>query len=105
MIGALRHQVDLLIATRKADGGGGAAHLFTVGETLWASIDRLTSTRDFAGDKRQRLRRIAVTVRFVISISLGDRLRFRDTDYEIVSIEDTDAKERRLILICEEVLV
>jgi len=104
MIGALRHQVDLLTSSRIADGGGGAAIVTTISETVWANVERLTSTRNFAGDKRQRLRRIAVTIRFVTNLDLGNRIRFQDADYEIVSIEDGEAKERRLTLVCEEVL-
>lgn len=104
MIGALKHQVDRLEATFLSDGGGGVAASFGIAETVWANVERLTSTRNFAGDKRQRLRRLAVTIRFVTDIDLGDRIRFQEADYEIASIENGDTKDRRLTLICEEVL-
>lgn len=104
MIGALKHQVDRLEGAFSDDGGGGVATTFTVRETVWAGVERLTSTRNFAGDKRQRLRRLAVTIRFVADVDLGDRIRFQNADYEVVSIEDGDTKDRRLTLICEEAL-
>ena len=102
MIGALKHQVDRLQGASMSDGGGGVAVTYSITETVWASVERLTSVRNFAGDKRQRLRRIAVTIRYLAEVDLGDRIRFQDADYEIVSIEDGDTKDRRLTLICEE---
>jgi head-tail adaptor len=34
----------------------------------------------------------------------GRRLRLEGRDYEIVSVESVDERERRVVLVCEEVL-
>ena len=104
MIGALRHKVVLLTQTRTEDEAGGAGLAWTPGPELWADVERLASTRDYAGDKQNRLKRIAATVRFRSDIALGSRLNFAGETYETVSIESDNGRERRLTLICEEVL-
>jgi head-tail adaptor len=102
--GSLRHKVELLAAARTADEAGGASIAWSADAEIWARVERLTSTRDFSGDRDNRLKRIAVTVRWRAGLSLGARVRFEDADYEIVSIESDDGRERRVTLVCEEVL-
>lgn len=104
MIGALRHKVALLTASRVDDEAGGASLAWSDGPDLWARVERLSSTRDFAGDRENRLKRIAVTIRFRSDIALGQRLRFENEVFETVSIETDDAGEKHLTLVCEEVL-
>ena len=104
MIGALRNKLQLLNAERVGDGGGGAGIIWVPGPEIWAAIERLPSTRDFAGDRDNRLRRIAATIRFQADVTLGARVLFDDVSFEVASIED-DQPGRRLTLICEEVLV
>ncbi|WP_428410014.1 phage head closure protein [Hyphococcus sp.] len=104
MIGALRHKIVLLDASRDSDEAGGASLSWAPGAEIWASVERLASTRDFAGDRENRLKRIAVTIRFSANVSLGQRLTFEGETYETVSIESDDGRDRRLTLICEEVL-
>ncbi len=103
MIGALRHRVELLTPSRIDDDAGGAAIVWLPGPEIWAAVERLTSTRDFAGDRENRLQRIAATVRFRTDIVLGQRLAFENDHYEVVSIENDDERGRRLTLVCEEV--
>lgn len=103
MIGALRHRVELLTPSRIDDDAGGAAIVWLPGPEIWAAVERLTSTRDFAGDRENRLQRIAATVRFRTDIVLGQRLVFENDQYEVVSIENDDERGRRLTLVCEEV--
>jgi head-tail adaptor len=57
---------------------------------------------DGAGARDNRLRRIAATLRYRSNVRLGQRLRFAEADYDIVSVEITDGKERFMILVCEE---
>ena len=104
MIGALRHQVELLQGTRTQDGGGGAALVWTVSATLWADVERLSSTPDFAGDRNVRLARREAVVRRRSDLAIGGRLRFQGVDYQITSIEDADTRGTKIALICEEVL-
>ena len=102
MIGELRHKIERLTPARTEDEAGGAAIDWISGGELWAAVERLTSTRDFAGDRENRLKRIAVTVR-AGAFDLGTRLVFSGEIYEIVSIESDDGRDKRLTLICEEV--
>lgn len=104
MIGALRHKIELLSPSRIDDEAGGASVSWTAGPELWADVERLTSTRDYAGDRGDRLKRIAATIRFRSDIALGQRLSFAGEIYETVSIESDDGREKRLTLICEEVV-
>jgi len=59
------------------------------------------STQDFAGDRSNRLKRIAATIRYRTDVILGQQLRFDNDNYEVVSVED-DEIGRRLTLVCEE---
>lgn len=103
MIGGLKHKVELFTSQRVADAGGGGAVTWIAGPSFWARIERLTSSRDFSGDRSNRLRRISAAIRYRNDVSLGDRLRLEGVDYEITSIED-DGEGKRRTLICEEVL-
>ena len=103
MIGSMRSKVELLTPQRAADNGGGGVVNWLSGPGFWAEVERLTATRDFSGDRSNRLRRIAATIRYRSDIELGMRLRFDDADYEIASIED-DGDGKRLTLVCEEAL-
>lgn len=102
MIGSMNRKIEFLTPSRSDDEGGGASLSWLPGPELWAKIERLTSTRDVTGDRNNRLRRIAATVRFRADIPLGQRVRFDGVEFEVVSIESED--DRRLTLICEEVL-
>lgn len=102
MIGLMRHRIEILAPTRLPDDAGGAGLAWSVFETMWAGLRRLSSARDVAGGGDRRLRRVAATVRFRPWIRAGLRLRFDDADFEIVSVESDDARERALTLVCEE---
>ncbi len=102
MIGSLRQKIELLTSIRTPDNGGGAIIAWVTDAVHWASVERLTSTRDFVGDRSNRLKRLAATIRHDDSITLGQRIRFENEDYEVVSIESGDDRGRRLVLICEE---
>lgn len=104
MIGALRHKLELMNPVRIDDDAGGGAIVWTHGAEVWAEIDRLSSTRDVLGDADRRLRRISARIRFRLDLSIGDRVRFHNDQYEIVSVENGEGRTRRLTLICEEVL-
>jgi len=102
MIGALTHKIEMQVATRIDDAGGGATVQYLPGPELWAQIERLRSTRDFTGDRVNRLKRIAAGIRQRSDIVLGQQLVFDNDAYEIVSIED-GADAHHLTLVCEEV--
>jgi head-tail adaptor len=105
VIGSMRRKIELLTLSRIDDDGGGAAIVWLPGVDLWARVERLTSTRDVAGDRTSRLKRIAATIRSRTDIVLGQQIRFDDDAYEVVSIESEDDRDRRLTLICEEVII
>lgn len=102
MIGALKHKIELLTLTRINDDAGGATLQWLPGPEVWARVEQLTSTRDFAGDRNNRLKRIAAQLRARSDISLGQQLIFANDNYEVVSIESDDEQGRRMVLICEE---
>ena len=103
MIGLLRKRIEILEASRTPDEAGGASLQWTPVETVWAGLERLASTRDFTGDRAAHLRRLAATIRFRDGVLLGQRLRFEAVDYEIVSIESLGDKDKKLVLVCEEI--
>jgi head-tail adaptor len=102
VIGLLRCRIEILAPARLADGAGGAGLSWSVVETMWAGLRRLSAARDLAGEADRRLGRIAATVRFRPWIREGLRVRFEAADYEIVSVESDGGRERALILVCEE---
>lgn len=102
MIGSLSKKIEFLTPSRVDDEAGGASLSWLPGPEMWARVERLTSTRDVAGDRNNRLRRIAANLRYRADIPIGQRVAFENSEYEVVSIESED--DRRLTLICEEVL-
>lgn len=104
MIGPLRHKLERLVSQRIPDDGGGAAINWQSMGELWARVEHLTPIRDLTGDRRSFLKRIAAEVRPYTALSEGDRVRYNATDFEIVSIETIDDRQRRMTLVCEEVL-
>lgn len=104
MIGALRNRIELLTFTRFDDDAGGGAVVWLPGPEIWAQVTRLTATRDVAGDRTRRLKRLAATIRQRGDIVLGQQIKFDGENYEVVSIESDDARARRITLICEQVL-
>lgn len=102
MIGQLRHRVDIRTRDLAPDGVGGGTPSWTTLETAWAGLTFLASSRNTQGGRDNRLRRIAATLRFRSNVRPGQRLRVDGTDYDILSMETTDGKERFMILICEE---
>lgn len=103
MIGQLRHRVEIRTRTLSPDGAGGAASSWMTLETAWAGLTFLASARSTEGGRDNRLKRIAATLRFRNSVKPGQRLRFNEADYDILSIETTDGKDRFMTLICEEI--
>ena len=104
MIGALRNRIELLTFTRFDDDAGGGDVVWLPGPEIWAQVVRLTASRDVAGDRTRRLKRIAATIRQRSDVALGQQVKFDDENYEVVSIESDDARARRITLICEQVL-
>ena len=101
MIGQFRNRIEILTPSRTDDGAGGGSVAWLPGPEIWARVERLSSTQDFAGDRNNRLKRVAATIRHRTDVALGHQILFDFVVYEIVSIEDDDPG-RRLILICEE---
>ncbi len=103
MIGNLRHKLMRLTAQRMQDEGGGAEIIWQPAGEMWANVDFLRPLRDRSGDRRSFLKRIAAQVRVDQNLQEGQRLRFDGRDYEIVSIESDDDRQRRVVLIGEEI--
>ncbi|MEL6362392.1 MAG: phage head closure protein [Pseudomonadota bacterium] len=107
MIGRLRHQITFLARIRTADPGGGFAVTWEATATVWANVERLASASSASGagsPRERRLKRIGATIRARSGLSLGSRIRYRGTDYEITSVEDADERGLKLLLVGEEAI-
>lgn len=102
MIGRLRHRIEILAMSRTPDEAGGATLAWTPVETLWAGLQHLAASERNSASRIDRLKRVAATVRYRTNLTLGQRVRFADDDYDIVSIETADGAARFLTLVCEE---
>ncbi len=105
MIGGLRHQIDLLAQVRTLDGGGGASIIYAPSTRLWAGVTQLSSIVAQRGDGPYRAQRIEARIRRRHTVAIGDRVRWKGSVYEIVSIEDDDTERRFVVLIGEEALL
>lgn len=101
MISVLRKRIEILAPARIGDEAGGASAAWTSVETMWAGLERLSAVRDIAGDRTRHLKRIAATIRYR-NITLGQRVRHDNVDYDIVSIETSGDRDKTLTLFCEE---
>jgi len=102
MIAGFRYQIELLTRSAAPDEAGGTSVSYAPAATLWAAVDQLSSIGAVIGDRGRRIRRIKAMVRNRSDFSIGARIRYDGTDYEIVSIESDDDRGRRVFLIGEE---
>ncbi len=102
MIGGLKHQIDLLTATKTADPAGGFAVSYGAPARVWAAVAQLPAIVAQSGGRQTRLERIEARIRRRHAVSLGQRLEWRGKLFDIVSIEDDGAGERYVTLIAEE---
>ena len=102
MIGGLKHQIELLTATKIADAAGGFAVSYQAAARVWAAVTQLPAIVAQSGGRQTRLERIEARIRRRHAVSLGQRLQWRGKLFEIVSIEDDGAGERYVTLIAEE---
>ncbi|MBB5518088.1 phage head closure protein [Amphiplicatus metriothermophilus] len=101
MTGSLNQLIELLAPARVPDAAGGASEAWTVYATAWAAVERLAAAREGTGPREAFRRRAAATIRARNDVALGHRARIGGDDYDIVSIE-SDARQSRLVLVCEE---
>ena len=104
MIGALRHEILLMQPTRTTDSGGGATSSYEQSGTLWAQVEWLTPIRDVAAERRTFLKRILLETRVEDNLQCGAIIQYSDSLFEVVSIETVDERQRRLIIVAEEVI-
>ena len=103
MIGNFRQRLTLLSRQRLDDEAGGAQIVYSPAGSLWGAVRLLSSTRDIAGNRTVRLRRIGISTRYRADITPGDRIEYAGSQYEIVSTETEDGRERLIDLVGEEV--
>lgn len=102
MIGAFRHRVTLMARSETPDGAGGVLTAFTASPPQWARVELAPTLVNPDGGRR--IRRLRVRLRTENPAPIGGRLLFDGALYDIVSIETDDARGRRRVLACEEVL-
>ncbi|MGJ0510418.1 MAG: phage head closure protein [Methylocystis sp.] len=102
-IGALRHRVTLEGPVDLYDGLGGFTRDFAPLAQIWARVETQSVNEDFVEQRREQLRRSAVTIRWRSDVMSQMRFDFRGRKLLIKGVVDGDERRRFLICQCEEI--
>ncbi len=100
--GRLGERVTPQVATDAPDGAGGAVRTWQSLDPLWAEVRPLSANPEVRAARRGELRRYEITVRGTAALRPGMRLLWRMRTLHITATRALDAKERYLLLLCEE---
>ncbi len=100
--GRLGERVTPQIAIDAPDGAGGAVRAWQSQEPLWAAIRPLSASPEVRAGRTDALRRYEITVRGTAGLRPGMRLLWRARTLHIIATRSLDARERYLLLLCEE---
>jgi SPP1 family predicted phage head-tail adaptor len=95
----LRHKVSLISIVRGRDAIGGALDSETGAVELWAKVDPVDTNERFADQALQQRPSHRVTIRWRAGVKHRDLLRFRDREYQVLSVRDPDERRTWLELL------
>jgi SPP1 family predicted phage head-tail adaptor len=103
-IGKLRHRVRLQEYVISKDSFGAEVENWSDTATVWASIEPLSGREYFAAQQINAEVSTKITIRYRAGVKPTMRILFGGRIFEILSVINTEEKNRELILMCREVL-
>ncbi len=98
----LRHRVSLQSSADSADGGGGAATVWSDVATLWASIEPLKGSERMSAQQLESRLTHRVRLRHRSGVTTAMRLKFGVRIFNIRAVVNPAMRNRLLELLCEE---
>lgn len=103
-IGKLRHRVTLQEYVSLKDSFGAEIEAWSDKATVWASIEPLSGREYFAARQMNAEVNTKITIRYRTGVKPTMRILFAGRVFEILSVINTEEKNRELILMCKEEL-
>lgn len=104
--GDFRHRIAVLNYTTTVDTVGARKRDWAVASRIWGAVEfEYRPTDQFAetANMQSKETRVWFTTRYTEAITIQHRLRHRNKDYEILSLQDIDGRNRELRILAREV--
>lgn len=102
-IGSLRQRVTIEAPIDAPDDLGGFARSFAPLAQVWAKVETARANEQFAEQRLEQSRTLAVTIRWRADVQSQMRFDYRGRKLVIRSVEDSDESRRFLKCLCEEI--
>lgn len=103
-IGNMRSRVEIMEYTDARNENGFDERTWNVVNTVWAWVENEKRYKETILEKDNSTQTYYIHIRYVKNIHQQMRIRFQNTDFEIVSIEDKEFRQRELILAVKQVV-
>ncbi|MGJ8526903.1 phage head closure protein [Maritalea sp.] len=101
-LGSLNQRVELISRQTAIDASGGQVTSFSSIGTVWANIRTQASGIGEQGDAASSFLAKTVTIRFRADISVGDRMKVGNAQYDIDHVVDINGRRAYLRCYCSE---
>lgn len=100
--GQLNRRLVLEAPVETPDGAGGVTRSYSAAATLWAQVTPVSAQEEIAAARLGARITHRIRLRFMSGIDIRHRLRDGSRIYRIVSLHDTDGRNRFLQIEAEE---
>lgn len=99
--GKLRHKVIIERATLTQDDYGGAVYNWSTVGTFPASVEPINGREFFTVHMALSEVTTRIRMRYLEGLTITDRINYRGTIYNIVSVINPDLRNEELVLMCK----
>lgn len=103
-IGELRHRIVLQSKTDTVDSHGQVVQTWATTTTVWGSVQPLTGQELIVANSLQSQISHKVTCRYIGVVTTLQRIQHKGRTFEILSVANTDERNRELIIMAKETL-
>ena len=101
--GKLRHKITIESKTNSQDAYGAMVETWSAAVTAWASIEQVSGQEYFEQGKVMGEVTTKITLRYQSGITTLMRVVWGSKIYGIVSIGNTEERNKEIMLLCKEV--
>lgn len=100
--GLLRHRIEVQSAQESRGGTGGVTQAWVTDATRWGAIEPLTGSEMIEAQRTDARMTHRITMRYFPGLTAANRLKNGDQTFGIVSIVNTELRDRETIVMAKE---